>query len=614
VLLLLDAVILAATALAAASALRPASPVAFTLAAYISATAELVVLAEVLSPIHAVDRLGYTLGELVFAAAAGWAWFRGGRPLPPPLPELRPALREHRVLAALAGVVAVAFAYQLFVAVASPPSNWDSMTYHLTRAAAWTQRRAVEYVPGAPTERANSFPPVAELQVLWTFVLHGRDTFAALPQLFAEAALTLAVYGLGRRLGWERAAAAFAALLVPTLTEVGLESVTTQNDLVVAAYVATAAYFALGRTRVDVALAGAAVGLAVGTKLTAFFALPAVVLLALGLVSRRRLLELAAASIVGIAALGAYTYVLNLAETGRPLGRVVDETVQQPHVTGRGTVATVARSYWRFLDLSGFHPKTKWVEDAGSAGRHVFRALDLPVNPPESTQVQFTFTPNVAVSEDVSFFGPLGFLLVVPLSVGGLALWLIRRADRRTGLLALALPLYVLGVALAYRYNGWLGRFYVTPVALTMPLAGALYRWRKLAAAVAALGALTLVLADAFNGEKPAGLESQPAVWSLTRPEAQALVNPSLLPVLRLAERLPPRIGAVLGVDDWSYPLYGANLDRRVVFLARRDALARARQHGLRVVLFGAGRRPLHAAGWRLRPVGTSGWTLAQAA
>ena len=56
---------------------------------------------------------------------------------------------------------------------------------------------------------------------------------------------------------------------------------TTQNDLVVAALAAAAAFFVLGPTRSDVALAGLALGLALGTKPTAALALPALALLAL---------------------------------------------------------------------------------------------------------------------------------------------------------------------------------------------------------------------------------------------------------------------------------------------------------------------------------------------
>ena len=109
----------------------------------------------------------------------------------------------------------------------------------------------------------NAFQPGAEIQVLYTFALAGTTCWRAV-QWLAQLAVLAAVYGIARRLGWTRPAAAFASLLTATLSIVALESVTTQNDLVVAALAAAAAFFVLGPTRSDVALAGLALGLALG--------------------------------------------------------------------------------------------------------------------------------------------------------------------------------------------------------------------------------------------------------------------------------------------------------------------------------------------------------------
>jgi dolichyl-phosphate-mannose-protein mannosyltransferase len=610
VVLAVDAAVLAATAVFVALALGLDTVVSFALAAYLVATAELVVLAEVLSIFDGIGRRGYSLAELLLLGVAVVLWVRSSRPPPRPSAPVRETVARHPVVLVLALVAVGAFAYQAFIAVATPPNNWDSMTYHLTRAAAWAQQGHIGYVAGAPTQRVNAFPPVAELQLLWTLVLDGRDTFAQLVQLVAEAALTLGVYGLGRRLGAARAPAAFAALLVPTLTVVALESVTTQNDVVVAAYVVAAAYFVLGATRSDAALAGVAIGLAIGTKVTALFALPWLVLLAVLLVPRRRLAELTVAALVGVLAFGAFVYVDNLAKTSKVFGRVDAETHQTPDVTAGGTVSTIARSYWRFVDASGYHPKTRWISRVGDVGRNIFEALHVPPNPPESTQTTFTYDVNVGVSEDVSFFGPLGILLVVPLILAALVAWGLG-ADRRIGLLALALPLYIVLVALTYRYNGWLGRFYITPVALTLPLAAALYQRRVVAGIVAAIAVVTLVLAEVYNAEKPTGRDGKPIVWHLSRPQAQALVHPSMERVLELDERLPSRVGAVLGPDDWSYPLYGRDLDRKVVYLRRSGALAQARRDGLATVVFGTGLAPRRVSHWTIRPLRPSGWAVA---
>ncbi|MGH3131054.1 MAG: glycosyltransferase 87 family protein, partial [Gaiellaceae bacterium] len=263
---------LAVTALLAAFALRLSWP-GTLLAAYLVAQAAVVLLAELLSVVHGIGRTGYLLGEGVLLVAAIGLWHRRGRPRPPRPDIPWASLRRHPVVVLLALVVGAALVFQAVLVASVPPNNWDSMLYHLSRAAAWYQSGAVEYHPAA-TDRENIFPPNAEIQILYTLVFLGRDTLAALPQLAAEIALLVGIFGVSRRLGFARSASAFAALLFATLSEVALQATTTQNDLVVAAAVVAAAYFILGRSRVDLALAGLAVGLALGTKLTAVFALP----------------------------------------------------------------------------------------------------------------------------------------------------------------------------------------------------------------------------------------------------------------------------------------------------------------------------------------------------
>lgn len=612
--LALAAIALLLTSLGAAAALRLSSPVSFLLAAYLAAGVEIVLLGEALSLAGAARKAGYAAGEAILLVAVAAAWQARGRPRPPfPRVDLL-AWRRHPVVAALAAVVAGAVAYQLFLVVATPPDNWDSMTYHLSRAAAWYQRHRVEYVP-AHTDRQNAYQPNSELAILWTFVFLGRDTLAALPQWLAELATLTAVYGCARRLGFARPASLFASLLTATLTEIALQSVTTQNDLTSASLVLAAAYFALGRTRLDAALAGLAVALALGTKLTAVFALPLLAALGLARLGVRRLAEAAGFAVLAFAAVGFYGYGLNLVETGKPLGAASETTDYRPAITTGGTVSTVARLSWRLVDLSGWHPPASWARGVARGGKATFDALGIDPSPFESTgAVPFDFTPTVRPDEDLSTFGPLGVLLLVPLALGYAGALALRRTSAAYGLLALALPLTLVEVALAYRYNAWVGRFLVTPAALTMPLAAALYRSRAAAAAAALAGALSLGLTHSFNHAKPAGLDGTRAVWSLPRADAQTITRPELLQVVQGVEQhVPPRktLGFILGPDDWDYPLYGPRLTRRLVPVPGVDTLAWAERNHVHWILLGTGAPdpPPRATWFRIR-FHDSGWQL----
>lgn len=605
VLLLVGGGLLLATALLATAALRCQSAVTFALAAYVLAWAELVGVTEVLSLFRGVGAGGYLGAELLVLAAVSVVWLRLGRPwLRVRRFTISTAASAHSVLAILGVIAAAAFVYEAIVGIATPGTNIDELWYHLARAAAWLHHGGLFQIPGGNAAE-NDYPPNAEIGVLYGFAFLHRDTVAAVPQLLAEAGCALAVFGLARRIGASVAGALFAGVLLLTLSDVALEAMTALNDVVVASFVGAAAYFLLGwRSRAQLIMAGVSLGLALGTKYTAFFALPSLALIALATLPRARLARLVVFAIVGFAAFGAYGYVENLSHSHTLLGGSAQEIGTAPaSVTARGTVSTMARNAYRFVDLSGYRLHTRWLDPIRSLGRDVFRALDIPTAPPEASTggSPFVFDVNVYSGPGTSWYGPLGILLVIPLSIVYVLRWVFRKASALEGLLALSLPLYLLVTALAYRYTSQ-GRFFITPIVFTLPLAAVLYRHRKAVIVVSVIAAITLFFALAYDVEKPTGLAGTTPIWQLDRPAAQSLVFGSgVADLIRAVDRLPAKEN--LGIDAtqvyFGYALYGPTLRRALVPVAAGDPIADAKRLGLRAVYLGSGAAaPGAASGW----------------
>ena len=610
--LLLAAILLGATAIAAAAALTLPSALSFGVAAYLISFAELVVLTELLSPLELVGTGGYLVGELLFLAAATYAWHLRGRPRFSSRLDLQAAARAHPLVAALAVAVAIGLLYAVFVGLATPPNNGDAMAYRLSRAVAWLQHGGIHWIPDAHTERENEFPWVTEIPILWTFALLGRDTAAAMPQIAALAALVLAVTGCARRLGYSRAASAFAGLLTATLTEVALQSAQTQNDLIVASFVASAAYFVRSTDPAELALAGVAGGLAVGSKVYAFLVLPILAFLAAVSVPRRRapVAVAAAAAAAAFLALAAPAYVQNIAHTGGAFGEAAEVEVYRPDLTATGTVSTVARALYRFVDVSGFRIRTRWLQPVADTGEAIFEGLGIPPDAPESAGSPFTYEINVVAHEDHSFFGPLGILLVLPLSIVFAIAWPLARTTAAHAAYALALPIFLVLIALVFRFTDE-GRYLMSAVVLTMPLAASLYRRRTLAIGAAALGVATLFFAHAYNALKPTGLGDTTAAWDLPRPLAQGIGTPGIGEMIaELDARVPPeaRLGVVLAENARDYPLYGPELDRELVPLPNPGVLEAADRAGLDWVFVGIEQRvpPLEGRWRRIDLAGTA--------
>ena len=179
-------------------------------------------------------------------------------------------------------------------------------------------------VAGVTDLRINEFPPDAEILQGWTMLLSSSVRWVALVQLAALLVTIAAIYGIASRIGLDRRQSAFGALLFPTLPVVALQAPTAMNDLVVAALVATAAFFALGRSGATSA-SRASPSRCCGTKVTVVFAVP--VLLAIVLLAQRGR-HLAAVLVGGATSLaigGAGTSLIATRAAGA-LARTADET------------------------------------------------------------------------------------------------------------------------------------------------------------------------------------------------------------------------------------------------------------------------------------------------
>jgi Glycosyltransferase family 87 len=631
-------VLAVAAASFAACALRLDGVVATLVAGYLALVTQIAAVTWLLSPFDAVTLTWLTVAEAVLAVAAAAAWALRGRPLPPAAgasAELR-ALRSDPLTLLFAAVAAAGLAYELVLALTVPPNNWDSLTYHLTRVAGWRQEHGVHWIANAPTARVNEFQPLAEQLILFLYVA-GSTALYAVPQYVAQLGILVAVYGAARRLGYEPRAAARGTCLVAMLSLVALESTTSQNDLVAASFPIAAAFFLLGRSRLEAFLAGVAFALGLGAKLTTALAFPVLALLAWRR-GRNTFAAIGAGAAFGLLTAACWGYVLNVVHTGHLLGHGQGRVEQSAATTLGGTVSRSLHLVYRLFDLSLL---PYWLiaalavagclvavlavkQGEGAAGAAlVLLAPAATLAVLEIFDLDPHYVPRTA-SEDVSAFGPVGTAAILGAPFAVFLTDRARRRDLRFVALVLAVPTYVVLLAAFAKYNIWISRFLVVPVVLTAPLFAGLCRSRTAAAALLVLGGLTLVFALTDDASKkidgPAGrpwtLSQVGAMNAFQAQPTGAIVGAALAQYDR---DVPPHacVGAVLGGDEPAYLLWGRNLGRRVVFLPSLDAVVQAYRSGPRYVVISTGvnapvAKAFEEAHWRVEPLG-SYWQLAVA-
>ncbi len=243
--------------------------------------AYLVISSELLSLFGALTRTWITLSwlvALVVIAAVAWRyrWLSFG---------LRVFLQSIRSFGRFDTVATAAFALIVgllfLVAILSPPSNTDSLLYHMSRVTHWAQNQSLQhYATGFFPQLVN--PIFAETAILNLRMLWGNDQLANLVQWLSMigsligVTLVARILGAGRRGQW--IAAAFAISIPMGL----MQATSTQNDYVVAFWLISLVCFAALRffrspSRIDALSFGIALALGLLTKGTFYaYAVPVV--------------------------------------------------------------------------------------------------------------------------------------------------------------------------------------------------------------------------------------------------------------------------------------------------------------------------------------------------
>jgi Dolichyl-phosphate-mannose-protein mannosyltransferase len=645
-ILLLSAALVAATALVVSSRVADGSVAQWLVGAYVIGFAEIVLVALLLSVASALTRpalVGSLFGVLCLAVAAA-------RPIR--LPPIRPAARclaetlRDPPVAAVAVVAAGMIVYSIALGLFRPPNDEDALTYHLARAAFWSQQDAIGYIPGAADARLNEFAPNSEIAMAFTMVTSGTGRFAPLVELTAAIAAALAVYGIARRLLLSPREGVLGGLLFITAPVVALQASTALNDVVVASFVAGAAYFLLGRTPANLVLAGIAVALAVGSKLTGILAVPGLAIVAI--IARRHSLPRLAAALAAGAVVGGYWYAVNAVEGRAAFGGIGGERVDADAVAA---ISRVIRLALASIELPGAIGLDRLLYVAAAAVLATVAYASAGFRRQRAARAALaaaaTLTPLVLVPLDhllvrasqkaffelgrgdvgyldsdrsatkaspiFSWYGPLGVLLTL------FACGFVVRAVRRGRLPAVAIAiaaapaLWVVLLGVGVPYWEWNGRYAMGGFALGAATWGVVLRVRPLAWAAAAIALLTVSLAFIRLHDRASGLRliepsAEPSVWSQPDWSIQATDHPHLRALFRFADRNMPhdaRIavepnvfpgGSDIGGNLPPYPFFGPRLSRTILFADSVRAATEARAQWAILRERGSGRC---VQGWR---------------
>ncbi|MGI5246561.1 hypothetical protein [Dactylosporangium sp. CA-139066] len=479
-----------------------------------------------------------------------------------------------------AGVVAVAplillVAAELILAIASSPNNFDSNSYHLPKIEHWIANHNLANYPTVQTQQLILVPG-AEFLLLHLRLLTGGDAAFNLLQWSAALLGATAAARCAAQLGAGRAGQWIAAGVFLTAPAVVLESTSTQNDLVVTAWVLCAATIALDARRrpatiADIAgLAGAA-GLVMVTKSTGLMALaPVLAYWAVAQLRQKQMKRTISGAVVVAAAcaLLAGPSLLRVQEAfGSPFG---PPGYRAALSTTRHDPPAVLVNGLRLGASTLLTPIPAINEAVGEAVVNVAGLVGVDPNDPGITQWRSVFPGNRwKPDEDRSPYPVQSALALL-----GAALGLCWRRTRGYALLVLGALLMTAAIV---KWQDWGNRLILPAFAVAAPLAGYALERAKQHKILPALVALALAAGTAHGYAavlygQPRRLLGQGSVFTLDDWQERFVRQPDHAGAYRTAidqvrASGAPRVGLVLQGDLWEYPLQYELRDRKLVEL-----------------------------------------------
>ena len=477
---------------------------------------------------------------------------------------LSPSLRlPFRAVPFLSGLVLIV-ALTGVTAFVSPPNNYDSMTYHMSRVVHWIQDRNVSFYP-THILRQLFMNPWAEFAIMHLQILSGGDRFANFVQWFSMIGCLIGVSLLAKQLGGDLQTQLFAAVFAGTIPMGILQSSSTQNDYAVSFWLLCFVYFSISLIRQEqihwpYALgAGFSLGLAILTKGTAYiFVVPFVAWAGYSFLRTFRFQSWKPALLIGAACLvlnfGHYTR--NLSLFGSPIGPRV-AMVTSDVISPSSVLSNIARNI-------GLHLGTpSWRVNFGidSAIREFHRVLNIDINDPRTTEPNRKFQVlRPSLHEDIA-----GNLLHLSLILGVVFLFFISKEIRSSRVLASYLTALFSGFLLfcaLIKWSPYNSRYHLPLFVLASPFVAAVF-FKRLNEKVIViielallLSALPWVLSNSTRplmGDQSIRKHARLDQYFNGRPEwRDAFLGAAYF----LKANKCSQIGLDIGPNDWEYPFW----------------------------------------------------------
>jgi hypothetical protein len=425
--------------------------------------------------------------------------------------------KTHRLLS-IFGLFIILNSLLLAVCIVKFPQNiTDSLYNHLSRIGYWIQQGSLQHYSGFGIE-GMVYPYNNSLLMSLPIIFLKSDIFAGFVQFISAWACVFSIYIISREIGFKRESSIFAGLMILTYTVTIYESITAQNDLLMAANIAIAFAFLVSYIntpkRSYLFLSLCAIALALGTKQFTALIIPGYLILFLyGTIRNRTFSIKREVTWVGLFTLlflflGSYSYLQNLVHFGSPFGpkNFVDDI---SNVSNIGSLpqrleTNTSRLIAQFISCDGLPPQL--ATPCMTSKDIVLR----PILSKNSESDQFLYggtffrllRPNVYNAE-TAWYGLISWIILLPSLVYMLVISIKKKKWISLILIFTALSYFFLIQVAKSGWDMYQGRYMAISIVLLQPFTSWIFEQRKLAGKISSglicLFALLIMVYSTLN-------------------------------------------------------------------------------------------------------------------
>ena len=499
-----------------------------------------------------------------------------------------------------------------FIGITVPPKNYDSMTYHLTRAAFWKQNQTINHYSAGNVRQLEN-PVNAEVLFLWLMIFTNSDNILFLVQWLSLVILLITFYKLIRYAGLDSGISFFTSFIICTFDMIIFQSSSTQNDLFLASFIVLTLYF-IFKTFKDETInvrhsvfAGLLAGFAIGIKGYSYLFIPGFLLFILiSLFSgNKNFLKLRLVksgfiilfSILGCILFASYNWVGNLMDFGNIFSSSQTTNLMSiVNPDSKTFLSNISRHLSSFYQLKDYDRGiiSSIIQNILNK-THAVLGLDISSQRTTWPGTEF-YLSSLALNMDVAYFGPIVPLLIIPSIFYNLVLFIILKSIKKIytqirilfldSLRIFLIPFVFFSLYIfIFKWQPWAGRLMISYVVLLSIGFAFLILLIKIVNKKYLFNlfiAIILFISIIFSGKVlfnswdpkiiPVGGES---IYSVSYEERRYMnAAPEMYDVYKKANvalSSNAKVGLFTSNDSWDYIFFGKNFTRQICYISENE-------------------------------------------